>query len=80
MEMSRAVIESAIGIRPEHFALSGRRSDVRRPREFAIAAELGSNRGNDAAGVLFSEHRNHLTALPRISLNGEFSNCGICGY
>ncbi len=73
MEMSRAVIESAIGIRPEHFAYPVGDPSSAGAREFAIAAELGFKTAvTTQPGVLFREHRNHLTALPRISLNGEF--------
>ena len=73
MEMSRAVIESAIGIRPEHFAYPVGDATSAGPREFAIAAELGFKTAvTTQPGVLFREHRYHLTALPRISLNGEY--------
>jgi peptidoglycan/xylan/chitin deacetylase (PgdA/CDA1 family) len=42
------------------------------PREFRIAAELGFKTAvTTRPGVIFQEHRRHLTALPRISLNGE---------
>lgn len=73
MDMSRAVIESAIGIRPQHFAYPVGDPSSAGPREFAIAAELGFKTAvTTQPGVLFREHRYHLTALPRISLNGEF--------
>jgi peptidoglycan/xylan/chitin deacetylase (PgdA/CDA1 family) len=43
------------------------------PREFRIAAELGFKIAiTTRPGVIFKVHRDHLTALPRISVNGEF--------
>ena len=73
MEMSRAVIESAIGIRAEHFAYPVGDPTSAGTREFALAAELGFKTAvTTQPGVLFREHRHHLTALPRISLNGEY--------
>ena len=73
MDMSRAVIESAIGLRPAHFAYPVGDLTSAGPREFAIAAELGFKTAvTTQPGVLFRDHRNRLTALPRISLNGEF--------
>ena len=42
------------------------------PREYRIAAELGFKTAvTTRPGVIFPSHRHHLTALPRISLNGE---------
>lgn len=73
MDMSRAVIESAIGVRPEHFAYPVGDPTSADEREFRIAAELGFRTAvTTRPGVLFREHRHQLTALPRISLNGEF--------
>jgi peptidoglycan/xylan/chitin deacetylase (PgdA/CDA1 family) len=73
MDMSRAVIETAIGIRPEHFAYPVGDPTSADAREFAIAAELGFRTAvTTRPGVLFPEHRDHLMALPRISLNGEY--------
>lgn len=73
IEMSRAVIESAIGIRPEHFAYPVGDPSSAGPREFALASELGFKTAvTTQPGVLFREHRHHLTSLPRISLNGEY--------
>jgi peptidoglycan/xylan/chitin deacetylase (PgdA/CDA1 family) len=73
MKMSRSVIEAALGMRPRHFAYPVGDATSAGPREFRLAAELGFDTAvTTRPGVLFAEHGQHLTALPRISLNGEF--------
>ncbi|HEX3163363.1 MAG TPA: polysaccharide deacetylase family protein [Pseudolabrys sp.] len=73
MEMSRAVLEAALGNRPEHLAYPVGDPTSAGPREFRIAAELGFKTAvTTRPGVLFKAHRDYLTALPRISVNGEF--------
>jgi peptidoglycan/xylan/chitin deacetylase (PgdA/CDA1 family) len=73
MEMSRAVLEGALGKRPEHLAYPVGDVTSAGPREFRIAAELGFKTAvTTRPGVLFKAHRDHLMALPRISFNGEF--------
>jgi len=73
MEMSRAVLEAALGRRPEHLAYPVGDPTSAGPREFRIAAELGFKTAvTTRPGVLFKVHRDYLTALPRISVNGEF--------
>ena len=72
MEMSRSVIEASLGRRPEHLSYPVGDFTSAGPREFRIASELGFLTGvTTRPGVIFPEHRDHLTALPRISLNGE---------
>jgi peptidoglycan/xylan/chitin deacetylase (PgdA/CDA1 family) len=73
MRESAAVIETALGKRPAHFSYPVGDRTSAGPREFAIAAELGFKTAvTTRPGVLFPEHAAHLTALPRISLNGEY--------
>jgi peptidoglycan/xylan/chitin deacetylase (PgdA/CDA1 family) len=73
MEMSQAVLEAALGKRPEHLAYPVGDPTSAGPREFRIAAELGFKTAvTTRPGVLFKAHRDYLTALPRISVNGEF--------
>jgi peptidoglycan/xylan/chitin deacetylase (PgdA/CDA1 family) len=73
MGQSANVIEAALGRRPAHFSYPVGDPTSAGPREFAIARELGfATAVTTRPGVLFPEHRDHLTALPRISLNGEF--------
>jgi len=73
MKRSREVIEAALGVRCEHFAFPVGDKGSAGPREFRFAAELGFKTAlTTRPGVLFPEHREHLTALPRISLNGHF--------
>jgi peptidoglycan/xylan/chitin deacetylase (PgdA/CDA1 family) len=73
MEMSRSVLEAALGKRPEHLAYPVGDPTSAGPREFRIAAELGFKTAvTTRPGVLFKAHRGHLTALPRISVNGDF--------
>ena len=73
MEMSRSVLEAALGKRPQHLAYPVGDPTSAGPREFRIAAELGFKTATTTRpGVLFKAHREHLTALPRISVNGEF--------
>jgi peptidoglycan/xylan/chitin deacetylase (PgdA/CDA1 family) len=73
MDLSRSVIEAALSVRPEHLSFPiGDRTSAG-PREFKIAAELGFKTAvTTRPGVLFPQHREHLTALPRISLNGDY--------
>jgi peptidoglycan/xylan/chitin deacetylase (PgdA/CDA1 family) len=73
LKMSRSVIEAAIGQRPEHFAYPFGDLTTVGTREFRVAKELGYKTAvMTRPGVLFPEHREHLTALPRLSLNGEY--------
>ncbi len=73
MEMSGAVLEAALGKRPAHLAYPVGDPTSAGPREFRIAAELGFRTAvTTRPGVLFKAHRDHLTALPRISVNGDF--------
>jgi Polysaccharide deacetylase len=73
MDLSRSIIEAALGTRPEHLSYPIGDSTSAGPREFAIAAELGFKTAvTTRPGVLFRSHSGHLTALPRISLNGEY--------
>jgi peptidoglycan/xylan/chitin deacetylase (PgdA/CDA1 family) len=73
MEISRAVIEASLGIRPDHLAYPVGDRTSAGAREFRIAAELGFKTAvTTRPGVLFPGHRQHMTALPRISLNGEY--------
>jgi peptidoglycan/xylan/chitin deacetylase (PgdA/CDA1 family) len=73
MDLSRSVIEAALSARPEHLSFPVGDPTSAGPREFKIAAELGFKTAvTTRPGVLFPEHGKHLTALPRISLNGEY--------
>jgi peptidoglycan/xylan/chitin deacetylase (PgdA/CDA1 family) len=73
MDMSRSVIEAALGLRPQHLSFPVGDKTSAGPREFAIAADLGFRTAvTTRAGVLFPEHKRHLHALPRVSLNGQY--------
>jgi peptidoglycan/xylan/chitin deacetylase (PgdA/CDA1 family) len=73
MDLSRTVIESALGARPAHLSYPYGDAGSAGPREFAIAAQLGFKTGvTTRPGMLFRAHAKRLTALPRISLNGEY--------
>jgi peptidoglycan/xylan/chitin deacetylase (PgdA/CDA1 family) len=73
MDLSRSVIEAALALRPEHLSYPFGNPAAAGPREFAIAAELGFKTAvTTRPGVILRTHREQLTALPRISLNGEY--------
>ena len=80
MAMSRSVIEASLGVRPAHLSYPVGDVTSAGPREFRIAAELGFKTAvTTRPGVLFPEHAKHLTALPRISLNGEHQQSRYVG-
>ena len=73
MDLSRTVIEAALGLRPAHLSYPYGDPGSAGPREFNIARELGfATAVTTRPGVLFRSHARHLTALPRLSLNGEY--------
>jgi peptidoglycan/xylan/chitin deacetylase (PgdA/CDA1 family) len=73
MQVSATTIEAALGRRPAHFSYPVGDRTSAGPREFRVAAEVGFKTAvTTRPGVLFPEHAAHLTALPRISLNGEY--------
>ena len=73
IDMSRSVLEAALGQRPQHLAYPVGDPTSAGPREFRIAAELGFKTAvTTRPGVLFKAHADYLTALPRISVNGEY--------
>jgi peptidoglycan/xylan/chitin deacetylase (PgdA/CDA1 family) len=70
---SAKVIEAQFGRRPAHlsYPIGGRRSAGE--REYRMAADLGFRTAvTTLPGGLYDHHRDQLTALPRISINGLF--------
>ena len=70
---SRRQIEDRIGKAAPDLAYPVGDNSAAGPREFALARELGYRCAlTTRPGMLFAAHLDHLTALPRISLNGHF--------
>jgi len=62
-------------VSPTHLAYPVGDRSAAGPREFRIAEELGFKTAvTTRPGVVFRRHAEHLTALPRISLNGNFQS------
>ncbi len=73
IDLSRSVIEAALGVRPQHLSYPFGDRGSAGPREFGIARALGFKTAvTTRPGVLFPEHGDHLMALPRLSLNGDY--------
>jgi peptidoglycan/xylan/chitin deacetylase (PgdA/CDA1 family) len=73
LTQSASVIEAALGKKPTAFAYPVGDVTSAAAREFALAVETGYRLAvTTRPGVIFPEHREHMTALPRISLNGNF--------
>ncbi|MEM8743218.1 MAG: polysaccharide deacetylase family protein [Pseudomonadota bacterium] len=64
-----------LGARPVHLSYPYGDAGSAGPREFKIAEELGFKTAvTTRKGVIYPEHAEHLTALPRVSLNGEYQS------
>ena len=75
MQKSRDILEASLGVRPQHLSYPLGDPTSAGPREFRIAAELGFKTAvTTRPGVIFKDHRESLTALPRIPVNGEFQS------
>jgi peptidoglycan/xylan/chitin deacetylase (PgdA/CDA1 family) len=66
-------IETQLGVRPRHFAYPVGNPSAAGPREFNLVAAAGFTTAvTTQPGVLFAGHAQTPTALPRLSVNGEF--------
>ncbi len=79
MAISRARIESALQRPVLHLAYPYGDKMRRRPqREFALARAAGFKTAvTTRPGMIFSESADHLTALQRVSLNGNYQDTRI---
>lgn len=74
-EMSRRKIAEVTGREPNHFAYPFGDSSSAGRREFEAMSELGFRTATTTRkGVIFPQHANHLHALPRVSLNGDYQS------
>ena len=68
-------IEEELGARPIHFAFPYGDPGSAGARDFALAGKAGFLTAvTTRKGMVFPDHREHLTALPRVSLNGEYQS------
>lgn len=75
MAISRARIEAALQRPVVHFAYPFGDRDAAAGREFALARAVGFKTAvTTRPGMIFAENAAHLTALPRLSLNGNYQN------
>lgn len=75
MRVSRERIETELQKPALHFAYPYGYKTAATAREFAIARKLGFETAvTTRPGMIFPESADHLTALPRISLNGNYQN------
>jgi peptidoglycan/xylan/chitin deacetylase (PgdA/CDA1 family) len=72
---SRRLIEAHIGRTAEHLAYPVGGRAAAGEREASAAADLGfASAVTTRPGMIFSEHENHLTELPRLSINGNWQS------
>ncbi len=72
---SRDRIAQQTGTRPRHFSYPYGDEGSAATREFRIIESLGFDTATTTRkAMLYPEHADHLTALPRISLNGEYQS------
>jgi peptidoglycan/xylan/chitin deacetylase (PgdA/CDA1 family) len=77
MSGSKARIEDKLGRAVSQFAYPVGDPTSAGPREFAMARELGfASAVTTRPGMIFPEHRDWLTALPRVSVNGNWQDIG----
>ena len=70
---SRDTLEERLGVDVRHACYPFGDRDSAAAREFAMASDLGfATATTTRKGVVVADHRDHLHALPRISLNGDF--------
>lgn len=73
MQDSADRIEKELGRRPAHFSFPYGDAGSAGSRDFELARDAGfATAVTTRKGMIFPEHRNHLHALPRVSLNGEY--------
>lgn len=75
MSGSRARIEAQLQRPAVHFAYPYGDRSAAGPREFALAETAGFKTAvTTRPGMIFAENAGHITALPRISLNGNYQD------
>ena len=68
-------LTAELGKRPQHFSYPYGCAQSAGPREFQLAARLGMKTAvTTRKGMVFAGHGQHLTALPRLSLNGDYQD------
>jgi peptidoglycan/xylan/chitin deacetylase (PgdA/CDA1 family) len=78
MAVSRTRIEQALERPVLHFAYPYGDREAAGMREFALAASAGFKTAvTTRPGMLFAENAGHMTALPRVSLNGNYQDARI---
>ena len=68
-------MQDELGERPKHFSYPYGDARSAGQRDFEIVKELGfSTAVTTAKAMLYKDHKDHLTALPRVSLNGSYQH------
>ena len=71
----RDIITEKTGVEPRHFSYPYGDAGSAAGREFELIKALGfSTATTTRKGLLFPEHGQHLHALPRVSLNGDYQS------
>lgn len=75
MHVSKERIEAALQKSALHFAYPYGDKSAATSREFTLAQDIGFKTAvTTRPGMVFAENAAHMTALPRISLNGNYQN------
>ncbi|EFL90509.1 polysaccharide deacetylase family protein [Ahrensia sp. R2A130] len=80
MVQSATVLEAHFGKRPRHFAYPYGYREAAAGRDFELAREAGFTTAvTTRPGLLYPQHNDHMTALPRVSANGLFQKMRYFG-
>jgi peptidoglycan/xylan/chitin deacetylase (PgdA/CDA1 family) len=68
-------LEERLGARPRHFSYPYGDPSAAGARDFALAARAGfATAVTTRKGLIYEQHADHMTALPRVSLNGDYQS------